>query len=149
MYNRVILIGHLTRDVELKYTPNGTAIGQFGIATNRNYKDTSTGENKQEVMFIDIKVFGRSAEIANQYLHKGSKALIEGRLALEQWVSKSGQKMSKHIVIAEKIQFMDSKNQNSGQEYSYQTPSAPGRQRRQRKPNTTPSIDIDEQDIPF
>ena len=150
MYNRVILIGHLTRDVELKYTPNGTAIGQFGIATNRNYKDTSTGENKQEVMFIDIKVFGKSAEIANQYLHKGSKALIEGRLAFDQWVSQSGQKMSKHSVIAEKIQFMDSKNQNSGGKSSgYQASSAPKPQRRQQKSNKVPSIDIDEQDIPF
>ena len=142
MYNRVILVGHLTRDVELKYTPNGTAIGQFGIATNRNYKDTNTGENKQEVMFIDVKVFGKSAETANQYLHKGSKALVEGRLSLEQWVSKSGQKMSKHIVIAEKIQFMDSKNQNN-----VNTPTTQQRQRPQRQ--NIPSIDIDEQDIPF
>ena len=142
MYNRVILVGHLTRDVELKYTPNGTAIGQFGIATNRNYKDTNTGENKQEVMFIDVKVFGKSAEIANQYLHKGSKALVEGRLALEQWVSKSGQKMSKHTVIAEKIQFMDSKNQNN-----VNTPTTQQRQKLQTQ--NIPSIDIDEGDIPF
>ena len=142
MYNRVILIGHLTRDVELKYTPNGTAIGQFGIATNRTYKDTSTGENKQEVMFIDVKVFGKSAERANQYLHKGSKALVEGRLALEQWVSKNGQKMSKHIVIAEKIQFMDSKNQNN-----VNTPTTQQRQNSQTQ--NIPSIDIDEDEIPF
>ena len=142
MYNRVILVGHLTRDVELKYTPNGTAIGQFGIATNRNYKDTSTGENKQEVMFIDVKVFGKSAETANQYLHKGSKVLIEGRLAFNQWVSQSGQKMSKHTVIAEKIQFMDSKNQNN-----VNTPTTQQRQRPQQQ--NIPSIDIDEGDIPF
>ena len=142
MYNRVILVGHLTRDVELKYTPNGTAIGQFGIATNRNYKDTSTGENKQEVMFIDVKVFGKSAEIANQYLHKGSKTLVEGRLAFDQWVSQSGQKMSKHTVIAEKIQFMDSKNQNN-----VNTPTTQQRQRPQQQ--NIPSIDIDEGDIPF
>ena len=142
MYNRVILVGHLTRDVELKYTPNDTAIGQFGIATNRNYKNANTGENKQEVMFIDIKVFGKSAENANRYLHKGSKALVEGRLALEQWVSKSGQKMSKHIVIAEKIQFMDSKNQNN-----VNTPATQQRQRPQQQ--NIPSIDINEDEIPF
>ena len=71
MYNRVILVGNLTRDVELKYTPNGMAIAKFGLATNRSYKDNTTGELKQEVMFIDITVFGRSAEIANQYLKKG------------------------------------------------------------------------------
>ena len=148
MYNRVILIGHLTRDVELKYTPNGTAIGQFGIATNRNYKDTSTGENKQEVMFIDIKVFGRSAEIANQYLHKGSKALIEGRLAFDQWVSQSGQKMSKHSVIAEKVQFMDNKSNNAQTNQAPNTGNYAPNTRTQSN-NTTPSIDIDEQDIPF
>ncbi len=148
MYNRVILVGHLTRDVELKYTPNGTAIGQFGIATNRNYKDTNTGENKQEVMFIDVKVFGKSAEIANQYLHKGSKALVEGRLALEQWVSKSGQKMSKHIVIAEKIQFMDNKSNNTQTNQTQNTGNyAPNTRTQSNK--TTPSIDIDEGDIPF
>ena len=66
MYNKVILIGNLTRDVELKYTPSGTAVAKFGLATNRTYKDTITKENKQEVMFIDITMFGRSAETANQ-----------------------------------------------------------------------------------
>jgi len=120
MYNKVILIGNLTRDVELKYTPNGTAIAKFGLATNRTYKDTMTGENKQEVMFIDITVFGRSAEVANQYLKKGRKVLIEGRLVFEQWVDSTGQKRSKHSVVAEKVQFMDSKSDNENSEYSYQ-----------------------------
>ena len=144
MYNKVILVGNLTRDVELKYTPGGTAIGQFGIATNRTYKDTNTGEIKQEVMFVDVKVFGRSAEVAKQYLRKGSKALIEGRLVLEQWVDNSGQKRSKHVVIAEKVQFMDSKNQNGG----YEAQSAPKPQMQQTQQNI-PSIDIDESEIPF
>ena len=144
MYNKVILVGNLSRDVELKYTPGGTAIGQFGIATNRTYKDTNTGENKQEVMFIDVKVFGRSAETAKQYLHKGSKALVEGRLVLEQWVDKNGYKRSKHVVIAEKVQFMDSKNQNGG----YEAQNAPNPQMQQTQQNI-PSIDIDESEIPF
>ena len=146
MYNKVTLIGNLSRDVELKYLPSGTAIGQFGIATNRTYKDTNTGENKQEVMFIDVKVFGRSAETANQYLRKGSKALVEGRLVLDQWVDKNGYKKSKHSIVAEKVLFMDSKNQNSG----YESPSTPNPQMQQpQKTNATPSIDIDEGDIPF
>jgi len=147
MYNKVILVGNLTRDVELKYTPSGIAIAQFGIATNRTYKDTNTGENKQEVMFIDVKVFGRSAEVAKQYLHKGSKTLVEGRLVLEQWVDKNGYKRSKHVVIAEKVQFMDSKNQNG----EYEAPSTPNPQVQQQpqKQNAIPSIDIDEEDIPF
>ncbi len=144
MYNKVILVGNLVRDVELKYTPSGTAIGQFGIATNRTYKDTNTGESKQEVMFIDVKVFGRSAETANQYLHKGSKALVEGRLVLEQWVDKNGYKKSKHSIVAEKVLFLDSKNQNSG----YESQSAPKPQRQKTQQNI-PSIDIDEGDIPF
>ena len=144
MYNKVILVENLSRDVELKYLPSGTAIGQFGIATNRTYKDTNTGENKQEVMFIDVKVFGRSAETANQYLRKGSKALVEGRLVLEQWVDKNGYKKSKHSIVAEKVLFMDSKNQNSG----YESPSTPNPQRQKTQQNI-PSIDIDEGDIPF
>ena len=148
LYNRVILVGNLSRDVELKYTPSGTAIAQFGIATNRTYKDTNTGENKQEVMFIDVKVFGRSAEVANQYLHKGSKALVEGRLVLEQWVDKNGYKRSKHSIVAEKVQFMDAKAQSDGN--NYQTPSASKPQMQQpQKQNEIPSIDIDDEDIPF
>ena len=149
MYNKVILVGNLTRNVELKYTPSGTAIAKFGLATNRFYKDSMSGENKQEVMFIDITVFGRSAEVANQYLSKGKKVLIEGRLVLDQWVDVSGQKRSKHSIVAEKVQFMDNKNQNSG-EGGYQTVSAPKPQPQMPKQtNEVPSIDIDEQDIPF
>ncbi len=111
MFNKIILVGNLTRDVGLKYTPSRTAIANFGIATNRTYKDAS-GQQEQEVMFIDVKVFGRSAEIANQYLHKGKRVLVEGRLVQEQWVDRNGQKHSKHVVIAEKVQFMDSKSNN-------------------------------------
>ena len=153
MYNKVILVGNLTRDVELKYTPSGTAIAKFGLATNRTYKDSMSGENKQEVMFIDITVFGRSAEVANQYLKKGKKVLIEGRLVLDQWVDASGNKRSKHSIVAERVQFMDNKNQNSGQEYGYQTPvSEPKPQPQMSQPtktNEVPSINIDEEDIPF
>lgn len=157
MYNKVILVGNLTRDVELKYTPSGTAIAKFGIATNRTYKDSMTGENKQEVMFIDVTVFGRSAEVANQYLSKGRKVLVEGRLVLDQWVDSTGQKRSKHSVIAEKVQFMDSKSQSSdyqGSDYNVttQAPSASKPQMQTKSQDTTnniPSIDIDEDDIPF
>ena len=153
MYNKVILVGNLTRDVELKYTPSGTAIAKFGLATNRTYKDSMSGQNKQEVMFIDITVFGRSAEVANQYLKKGKKILVEGRLVFDQWVDASGNKRSKHSIVAEKVQFMDNKNQNSGQEYSYQAPvSEPKPQPQMQQPTKTneiPSVDIDEEDIPF
>jgi single-strand DNA-binding protein len=149
MFNKVILIGNLTRDVELRYTPNGTAIAKFGLATNRTYKDTMTGENKQEVMFIDITVFGRSAEIANQYLSKGRRVLIEGRLVLDQWVDSSGQKRSKHSVVAERVQFMDSKASADDNISAVREQPAPQPQMQQQKNNEIPSIDIDEDEIPF
>ncbi|GAX87887.1 single-strand DNA-binding protein [Lebetimonas natsushimae] len=156
MYNKIILVGNLTRDVELRYSPAGTAIAKFGIATNRTYKDTVTGENKQEVMFIDVTVFGRSAEIANQYLRKGSKVLVEGRLVLDQWVDSSGQKRSKHSVVAEKVQFMETKaeaERNRSYENSYEAPQpqsqAPRGQTQPKQNNEIPSIDIDEDEIPF
>jgi single-strand DNA-binding protein len=161
MYNKVILVGNLTRDVELKYTPTGTAIAKFGLATNRTYKDTVTGENKQEVMFIDITVFGRSAEIANQYLRKGRRVLIEGRLVLDQWVDQSGQKRSKHSIVAEKVQFMENKssgdetggyqtnNYNQQNTYQQPAPQQPQMQQKQNQNNNIPSIDIDDEEIPF
>ena len=148
MYNRVILVGNLTRDVELKYTPSGVAIAKFGLATNRNYKDNTTGEMKQEVMFIDITVFGRSAEVANQYLKKGKRVLIEGRLVFDQWIDSSGQKRSKHSIIAEKIQFMDSKESSNYLNQSYDNPIQQQAPMKQQK-NNIPSIDIDDDEIPF
>jgi len=159
MYNKIILVGNLTRDVELKYTPTGTAIAKFGLATNRTYKDSVTGENKQEVMFIDITVFGRSAEIANQYLKKGRKVLIEGRLVLDQWVDGSGQKRSKHSVVAEKVQFMESKSSASDSGYQAQggynqprpqpQPAQQPQMQQTQNQNNIPSIDIDDEEIPF
>ena len=149
MYNRVILVGNLTRNVELRYAPSGMAIAKFGLATNRSYKDSTTGELKQEVMFIDITVFGRSAEVANQYLKKGRKILIEGRLVFDQWVDSNGQKRSKHSVIADKVQFIDSKDTSIGnvnQAYNNQSQQqAPMQQQK----NNIPSIDIDDDEIPF
>lgn len=147
MYNRVILVGNLTRDVELKYTPSGMAIAKFGLATNRNYKDNTTGEMKQEVMFIDITVFGRSAEVANQYLKKGRKVLIEGRLVLDQWVDSSGQKRSKHSIVADKVQFMDPKESSGDLNQSYNQPQQQAPMQQQK--NNIPSIDIDDDEIPF
>jgi single-strand DNA-binding protein len=152
MYNKVILVGNLTRDVELRYLPSGTAVAKFGIATNRTYKDTVTGENKQEVMFIDITVFGRSAQIAHQYLRKGRRVLVEGRLVLDQWVDSTGQKRSKHSVVAEKVQFMDSKaeaEKNSNNYENYQSQPAQHNEMQNKQQNNIPSIDIDEDEIPF
>ncbi len=114
MYNKVILVGNLTRDIELRYAQSGTGIAKTAIATSRKF--TSNGEKKEEVCFVDITFFGRSAEVANQYLRKGSKILVEGRLQFEQWVDQNGGKRSKHSVIVETMQMLDSRSdtQQSG-----------------------------------
>ena len=110
MYNKVVLVGHLTRDVEIRYSQSGTAFGKVGIATSRKRK-TQTGEFKDEVMFIDLTFFGRTAEIANQYLRKGSKVLVDGRLVLEQWTAQDGTKRSKHAITVENLQMLDTKSE--------------------------------------
>jgi len=116
MYNKIVLLGNLTRDVEIRYSQSGTAIGNCGIAVNRKWK-TQTGEQKEEVMFVDITFFGRTAEIANQYLRKGAKVLVDGRLSLDQWTAQDGQKRSKHSVIVENLQMLGGRedNYNSGE----------------------------------
>ena len=107
-FNRVILIGNLTRDPELRYTPKGTAIAKIGIAVNRVWTSES-GEKKEEVTFIDVDVFGRTAENVGQYMRKGRPIMIEGRLRLDQWDDKqTGQKRSKLGVVAETVQFLGS-----------------------------------------
>jgi single-strand DNA-binding protein len=108
MYNKVVLVGHLTRDVEIRYSQSGSAIGSVGIATSRKWK-TPTGEQKDEVMFIDLTFFGRTAEIANQYLRKGSKVLVDGRLVFQQWTAQDGSKRSKHAITVENLQMLDTK----------------------------------------
>jgi single-strand DNA-binding protein len=109
-FNKVILAGNLTRDPELRYTPNGKAIAKFGLAINRNWT-TETGEKKEEVTFVDIDSFGRQAEVISQYLKKGRPVLVEGRLKLDQWDDKqSGQKRSRLGVVLESFSFLDSGN---------------------------------------
>ena len=139
MYNKVILVGNLTWDVELKYAPSGIAIAEFGLATNRKYKDNTTNEIKEETMFINITVFGRSAEVANQYLRKGRRVLIEGRLVLNQWVDSSGQKRSKHSIVAESVKFLDRIEENTNQVSQSQSQVSVSQQ----------SKELDDEDIPF
>ena len=152
MYNRIILAGNLTRDVEIRYTPSGTAIGKVGIATNRKFKAAS-GEQKEEVMFIDLTFFGRTAEIANQYLRKGSKVLVEGRLVLEQWTAQDGTKRSKHSVTVEHLQMLGSREESGGGQQSggYDAPAQPASASAPQQPAqpSVPEIDIDEDEIPF
>lgn len=168
MYNKVILVGNLTRDIELKYSSGGMGIAKTAIATSRKF--TTNGEKKEEVCFVDITFFGRSAEVANQYLRKGSKILAEGRLNFEQWVDQNGQKRSKHSVTVETMQMLDSKGSaddgasgggyapqqgQQGQQQSYQQPSyqqpQPQQDQSREMPSTDniPEIDISEEEIPF
>ncbi len=107
-FNKVILVGNLTRDPELRYTPKGTAIAKLGIAVNRVWT-SETGEKREETTFVDVDVFGRTAENVAQYLRKGSPLLVEGRLRLDTWEDKqTNQKRSKLGVVAEVIQFLGS-----------------------------------------
>ena len=105
-YNKVLLMGNLTRDPEVRYTPKGTAIANLGLAVNRTYT-TESGEQKEEVTFVDIEVWGRQAETAGQYLSKGRPVFVEGRLKLDSWEDKeSGQKRNRMKVVAERVQFL-------------------------------------------
>ncbi len=105
--NKVLLMGNLTRDVEMRYTPSGMALAQIGLAVNRKFRDSKSNELREEVTFVDIEVWGKQAETAHQYLAKGRPVFVEGRLKLDQWDDKqTGQKRSKMKVVAERIQFM-------------------------------------------
>ena len=105
-FNKTILVGNLTRDPETRYTPKGTAICQIGLAINRSWK-TESGEKKEDVVFIDCKAFGKSAETLAQYTRKGRPLLIEGRLDVEEWEDKtSKEKRRKTVVIVESFQFL-------------------------------------------
>lgn len=112
--NKVFLIGNLTRDPELRVTPKGTAICQFGIAVNRQFKDES-GATRDETTFVDIEAWGKQGELVSKYLSKGSLAMVEGRLKLDQWEDKtSGQKRSKIKVVLDNVQFLSSRGGAGG-----------------------------------
>lgn len=114
--NKVMLIGNLTRDVELRVLPKGTSIGQFGLAVNREWKDES-GQKKEEVTFIDCEAWGKTAEIIAKYTTKGRPLFVEGRLKLDSWDDKtSGQKRSKIKVVVENFQFLNGCKQESNAE---------------------------------
>ncbi len=170
MYNKVVMVGNLTRDIELRYISSGTAIAKSAIATSYKYK-TASGEQKDEVCFLDFNMFGRSAEVANQYLRKGSKVLLEGRLVFEQWTAQDGTNRNRHSLRVEVMRMMDSKadsqnmqnnsnsnsynNQSNQSNNSYkptQTNNNGGRNEQEayKAPeHKIPEIDIDEDEIPF
>jgi single-strand DNA-binding protein len=111
MFNKLIMVGNLTRDIELKFVASGVAIAKSAIATSYKYKST-TGEQKDEVCYLDFNIFGKSAEVANQYLKKGSKVLLEGRLIFEQWTAQDGSTRSRHSLRVDTLKMLDSKNES-------------------------------------
>jgi single-strand DNA-binding protein len=114
-YNKVILIGNLTRDPELRYTPKGLAIAKISLAVNRSWRDSATNELKEEVTFVDVDAFGKQAETLGQYMKKGSPLMVEGRLRLDTWDDKqTNQKRSKLGVVLEGFQFLDSGRNRDG-----------------------------------
>lgn len=121
MFNKIIIIGNLTRDVEKRYLPSGTAMSTFAIASTHKFSKQD-GSKADETCFVDVKIFGRTAEVAEQYLHKGSRVLIEGRLVFESWTDQSGNKRSKHSILAESMKMLDRKQDSAGSgEYSDQS----------------------------
>ena len=112
-FNRVIVMGNLTRDVEVRYLQSGMAVADIGIAVNDKRKNQQTGEWIEEVTFVDVTLWGRTAEVASEYLSKGSPIFIEGRLKLDQW-EKDGQKHSKLKVVGERMQMVGAKGAGGG-----------------------------------
>ncbi len=108
-FNKVILMGNLTRDPQLRYLQNNTAVCDFGLAVSRRWRDRD-GNQKDEVCFVDLTAWARQAEVINQYMRKGSLILVEGRLKLDTWTGQDGQKRSKHTVVVENFQFAGSRD---------------------------------------
>jgi single-strand DNA-binding protein len=113
-YNRVVLLGNLTRDPELRYLASGMAVADIGLAVNDRRKNAS-GEWVDETTFVDVTLWGRTAEVAGEYLSKGSPVLIEGRLKLDSWETQDGQKRSKLKVVGERMQMVGARGQGGGE----------------------------------
>src|SRR4051812_36454766 len=161
--NKVMLIGNLTRDPEIKYTPKGTAIADIGLAVNRNYT-TESGEKREETTFVDVTLWGRVAEIVGEYCKKGRPLFVEGRLQLDTWDDKqTGQKRSKLKVVGDNIQLLGGReggagggesSAGGGGEYSEGRPAQSRPAARpaappQKRPPADPDLDAPEDDIPF
>src|SRR5712671_3349469 len=148
-FNKVILLGNLTRDPEVRYTPKGTAVTDLGLAVNRTYT-ADNGEKREEVTFVDVTFWGRTAEVAGEYLKKGRPVFVEGRLQLDSWDDKtSGQKRTKLKVIGENMQMLGApRGGGSGGGDEEGGPSAPRSSSRPAPPPKAPSAS-DDDEIPF
>jgi single-strand DNA-binding protein len=147
-FNKVILVGNLTRDPEIRYTPKGSAVCDLGLAVNRVY-NTESGEKREEVTFIDVVLWARLAEIAGEYLKKGRPVLIEGRLQLDSWDDKqSGQKRSKLRVVGETLQLLGSRPSGAGGGVEEGEQSRPA-SRPAPPPKSPAPAEPDDDEIPF
>ncbi len=138
--NRVFLMGNLTRDPEVRYTPSGTAVGDLGLAVNETYKNKA-GETVESTVFVDVEVWARQAETCVEYLYKGSPVFVEGRLKLDQWTNQQGEKRSKLRVRADRVQFLGAPRRGA------ETADAP--QSSMPPPADFEAPAADEEDIPF
>jgi len=154
-YNKVLLMGNITRDIEVKYTPKGTAVTDIGLAINRFIPAAEGSEKREEVTFVDVTFWGRSAETLKQYCKKGRPLFVEGRLQLDTWDDKqTGQKRSRIRIVGENFQFIDSRAGGSGGgSGDYDVPpshmSEPPPPTTSRMQGSTPSSAPDDDDIPF
>lgn len=135
-YNKVILMGNLTRDPQLSYLPSQTPVCEIGLAVNRRWR-SQDGQQREDVCFVDCRSYGRQAEVLNQYMNKGRPILIEGRLEFDQWESQDGQKRSKHRVFIERFSFVDG-GQGGGSPQGGGYPSAPRPQNQPAPPTGGP-----------
>jgi len=142
-YNRVLLMGNLTRNPEIRYTPSGTAVADLGLAVNESFKNKA-GETVEQTCFVDVVVWGRQAETSAEYLHKGSPVFVEGRLQLDKWENDKGEKRSKLRVRADRVQFLGTPGK--GTEFSA-APAGSAPQAATQPPPAPPAEDDD--DVPF
>lgn len=138
-FNKILLMGNLTRDPQLSYTPNQTAVVDFGLATNRRWTGQD-GSQRDETCFVDCRAFGRTAENINKYLSKGRPILIEGRLTFDTWTAQDGSKRSKHRVTVENFQFLP--GPTGGSDPSDRGPGPDAGRGRGPGPETAPDDDI-------
>ena len=115
-FNKVILMGNLTRDPELRSLPSGTTVVNFGLAVSERWKDKTTGEQREEVCFVDVDAFGRQGDLVNEYFSKGKPILVEGRLRFRQWETDSGEKRSKLSVTLDRFSFVGSRQDSEFQD---------------------------------
>ena len=154
-YNKVILMGNLTRDPEVKFLPNGTAVANFGLAVNESYTDRQTGEQRESVCFVDVEAWGRQAEVVGEYFTKGRPILVEGSLKYDSWEADDGTKRNRLRVRLQRFQFVGGRRDEDemGGGYAGAQPAAPSGQPAPYQgapaPEASSAPSSTEDDIPF